>query len=91
MAVQIVHFSGAMLCTVYVWYVREIVRRKAVLCLHAFVCKVPELARQIHGYINSVLGDKDPGVVWAVVEVYRQLVQVCVFLSLCFSFVLNGV
>ena len=55
---------------------REIVRRKAVLCLHSFVCKVPDLARQIHGYVYAVLGDNDPGVVWAVVEVYRQLVKV---------------
>jgi hypothetical protein len=55
---------------------REIIRRKAVLCLHAFVCKVPDLAPQIHSRVCSILGDKDPGVVWAVVEVYRQLIMV---------------
>jgi len=52
---------------------REIVRRKAVLCLCAFLRKVPDMALEIHSLVRRSLGDRDPGVVWAAVEVYQQL------------------
>lgn len=55
---------------------REIVRRKAVLCLDSFLLKVPEMAPQIRNLVSPILGDSDPGVVWAVVEVCRQIVLV---------------
>ena len=48
-------------------------RRKAVLCLCAFLRKVPDMAVEIHSLVCHSLGDRDPGVVWAAVEVYQQL------------------
>jgi len=55
---------------------REIVRRKAVLCLCAFLRKVPEMAVEIRPLVCRCMGDRDPGVVWAAVEVYQQLAVV---------------
>jgi len=54
-------------------YNREIVRRKAVLCLCSFLRKVPDMAMEIRPLVRRSLGDHDPGVVWAAVEVYQQL------------------
>lgn len=51
-------------------------RRKAVLCLRSFVLNVTELAPSIQSHVCDVLGDKDPGVVWAVIEIYREFAKV---------------
>jgi len=61
---------------------REIVRRKAVLSLCSFLRKVPDLALEIHPLMRRSLGDHDPGVVWAAVEVCQQLAIVS-FCLLC--------
>ena len=47
-----------------------------MLCLCAFLRKVPDLAVEIHPLVRRSLGDHDPGVVWAAVEVYQQLANV---------------
>jgi len=57
--------------------VREIIRRKAVLCLRAFIMKVPDLSSQLKPCLNHALNDKDPGVMWAAVEAYHHLIQAC--------------
>jgi len=70
---------------------REIVRRKAVLCLCAFLRKVPDMAVEIHSLVRRSLGDRDPGVVWAAVEVYQQLaiVSSCCSMIACFLSVIS--
>ena len=52
---------------------REIVRRKAVLCLSCFLRKVPDMVIEVRPLVRRSLGDHDPGVVWAAVEVYQQI------------------
>jgi len=47
-----------------------------VLCLCAFLRKVPEMAVEIRPLVCRCMGDRDPGVVWAAVEVYQQLAVV---------------
>jgi len=60
-----------------------------VLCLCYFLRKVPEMALEIRPLVRRSLGDRDPGVVWAAVEVYQQLAIVgyC-FLVDCSLFVM---
>ena len=60
---------------VFVRY-REIVRKKAVLCMHSFHCKAPDLLRHAQHHFKSALCDKDPGVMWASLHVFYDLVQV---------------
>jgi len=40
------------------------------------------MAVEIHPLVRQSLGDRDPGVVWAAVEVYQQLATVSCFLVL---------
>jgi len=47
-----------------------------VLCLSSFLRKVPDMAIEIRPLVRRSLGDHDPGVVWAAVEVYQQLAVV---------------
>jgi len=68
-------------------FYRELVRRKAVLCLSSFLRKVPDMAIEIRPLVRHSLGDQDPGVVWAAVEVYQQLAIV----GLHCSYMLSGI
>ena len=52
---------------------REIVRRKAVLCLCSCLRKAPDMAVEIRPVVRRSLTDSDPGVVWASVELCHQL------------------
>ena len=65
-------------------YNREIVRRKAVLCLCSFLRKMPDMALEIRPLVHRSLGDRDPGVVRAAVEVYQQLAIV----GFCLQFIM---
>ena len=60
-------------------FCREIVRKKAVLCMHSFHCKAPDLLRHAQHHFKSALCDKDPGVMWASLHVFYDLVQVLLF------------
>ena len=54
-------------------------RKKAVLCMHSFLCKAPDLLRHAQHHFKSALCDKDPGVMWASLHVFYDLVQVLAF------------
>lgn len=54
-------------------------RKKAVLCMHSFHCKAPDLLRHAQHHFKSALCDKDPGVMWASLHVFYDLVQVLAF------------
>ena len=51
------------------------VREKAVYCMHAFFRRAPSLMGHTLPQLKSMLGDKDPGVLSAVVTLVALLVE----------------
>ncbi|KAL5019552.1 hypothetical protein ScPMuIL_002444 [Solemya velum] len=54
---------------------RELVRMKAVMCLHKFLLKAPSLMHNMEGKLHKSLCDKDPGVMSVSVHLYYQLIK----------------
>ena len=52
------------------------VRKKAVLCLLAFYGKARDLLAHGQHRVEAALCDPDPGVMWAALLYYHQLVKV---------------
>ena len=52
------------------------VRKKAVLCMLAFHGKARDLMTHDHHHMAAALCDPDPGVMWAALHYYHQLIQV---------------
>ena len=61
---------------------REVVRRKAVMCLHRFQQKAPGLRDQLKPLIYTALCDKHPSVMWAALYVYQDFVKVTLQLAI---------
>ena len=51
------------------------VREKAVYCMHAFFRRAPSLMEHTLPQLKSMLGDRDPGVLSAVVTLLSLLVE----------------
>ena len=73
-------YLHAMIICVFAFFHREIVRKKAVLCLYIFDKKAPHLLEQCHQHFRVALCDRDPGVMWASLHFYQHHIQVT---SLC--------
>lgn len=54
---------------------RELVRHKAVLCLHQFQLLAPELLEHCHDNLTRALFDKDPGVMAAAMHIVQYNIQ----------------
>lgn len=59
---------------------KEIIRRKAVLALYKFYLIAPNQVQHIHNKFRKALCDKDPGVMFASLHIYLQMITV---ISLC--------
>ncbi|XP_071511137.1 AP-4 complex subunit epsilon-1-like [Diadema antillarum] len=53
---------------------QEVVRKKAVLALHSFLLKSPQLISQMTDRFQQALCDRAPGVMNAVLHIYRTLI-----------------
>ena len=47
-----------------------------MICLHSFIVKAPSIIPQVITYIEKALQDRDPGVTWAALRVYKYLIEV---------------
>jgi vesicle coat complex subunit len=68
---------------------RELVRQKAVLCLHQFQLLAPDLLEHRQEDLERMLYDKDPGVMAAAVHIIQHAIEVnylCLFAVLFDSF-----
>lgn len=54
---------------------KEMVRRRAVLCLQYMIVKVPDIQEYVEPGLRRALEDRDPGVVWASLHGFYQLIQ----------------
>ncbi|KAK2188547.1 hypothetical protein NP493_129g04034 [Ridgeia piscesae] len=54
---------------------KEMVRRRAVLCLQYMIHKVPDIQDYVEPGLRRALEDRDPGVVWASLHGFHQLIQ----------------
>ncbi|XP_072174315.1 AP-4 complex subunit epsilon-1-like [Diadema setosum] len=54
---------------------QEVVRKKAVLALHSFLLKSPQLISQMTDRFQQALCDRAPGVMNAVLHIYRTLIM----------------
>ena len=55
---------------------RELVRQKAVLCLHRFQLLAPDLLAHVQADLEQMLFDKDPGVMAAALNIVSHNIQV---------------
>ena len=55
---------------------REMVRKRAVMCLHRFLQQAPDMVQHLRKEFQTALSDKDPSVMWATLHIYIELVQV---------------
>ena len=55
---------------------REMVRKKAVMCLHHFQQRAPSLMQHANNMYRKALCDKDPSVMFAALQIYYDLVKV---------------
>lgn len=53
---------------------KEIIRRKAVLALYKFYLIAPNQVQHIHNKFRKALCDKDPGVMFASLHIYLQMI-----------------
>ena len=68
-------------CTIYEFRTfslqnRELVRQKAVLCLHRFQLLAPDLLAHVQPDLEQMLFDKDPGVMAASLNIVSHNIQV---------------
>lgn len=54
---------------------KEIIRRKAVLALYKFYLIAPNQVQHIHNKFRKALCDKDPGVMFASLHIYLQMIK----------------
>ncbi|KAL3887140.1 hypothetical protein ACJMK2_027093 [Sinanodonta woodiana] len=54
---------------------RELVRLKAVVCLHRFLVQAPDIVQHILPEFEIILCDKEPGVMAATVNVFHHLIK----------------
>ncbi|XP_013419335.1 AP-4 complex subunit epsilon-1, partial [Lingula anatina] len=54
---------------------KEIIRKKAVLCLFKFHRMAPNSVQHIHHSFKEALCDKDPGVMWSALHIYHDLIK----------------
>uniref|UniRef100_A0A8C6UTV6 AP-4 complex subunit epsilon n=1 Tax=Neogobius melanostomus TaxID=47308 RepID=A0A8C6UTV6_9GOBI len=54
---------------------KEIIRRKAVLALYKFYLIAPNQVQHIHNRFRKALCDKDPGVMFASLHIYLQMIK----------------
>ncbi|CAL1595065.1 unnamed protein product [Knipowitschia caucasica] len=54
---------------------KEIIRRKAVLALYKFYVMAPNQVQHIHNKFRKALCDKDPGVMFASLHIYLQMIK----------------
>lgn len=54
---------------------KEIIRRKAVLALYKFYLIAPNQVQHIHSKFRKALCDKDPGVMFASLHIYLQMIK----------------
>lgn len=54
---------------------KEIIRRKAVLALYKFYIIAPNQVQHIHNRFRKALCDKDPGVMFASLHIYLQMIK----------------
>lgn len=54
---------------------KEIIRRKAVLALYKFYLIAPNQVQHIHSKFRKALCDKDPGVMFASLHIYFQMIK----------------
>ncbi|XP_072292068.1 AP-4 complex subunit epsilon-1 [Eucyclogobius newberryi] len=54
---------------------KEIIRRKAVLALYKFYLIAPNQVQHIHNKFRRALCDKDPGVMFASLHIYLQMIK----------------
>ncbi|KAL4229907.1 hypothetical protein ACF0H5_010298 [Mactra antiquata] len=64
---------------------RELVRQKAVMCLHQFLILAPDLMEHNHTILQKTLYDKDPGVMAAAVHIIQYYIEKDVENSLQFG------
>ena len=57
-------------------YIRDIVRKKAVMALHSFYLKNPSAISDVRGHAKRAIRDKDPGVMSASLHVFHELIKV---------------
>uniref|UniRef100_A0A3B4A7R6 Clathrin/coatomer adaptor adaptin-like N-terminal domain-containing protein n=1 Tax=Periophthalmus magnuspinnatus TaxID=409849 RepID=A0A3B4A7R6_9GOBI len=57
------------------FFSREIIRRKAVLALYKFYLIAPNQVQHIHNKFRKALCDKDPGVMFASLHIYLQMIK----------------
>lgn len=55
---------------------REIVRKKAVMTLHRFLCIAPAQLSNMQDTFRQILCDRDPGVMAASLHIFHDLVRV---------------
>jgi len=60
----------------FIFHCRDSVRKKAVVCLHAFINKAPDITTHVTPLLHKSLCDRDPGVVWAVLHIIYDLAKV---------------
>ncbi|XP_074654446.1 AP-4 complex subunit epsilon-1-like [Tubulanus polymorphus] len=51
------------------------VRKRAVMCLHSFYRKAPSLLEHSDDNFKKALCDKDPGVMWAALQIYQDMIE----------------
>ncbi|XP_019622254.1 PREDICTED: AP-4 complex subunit epsilon-1-like [Branchiostoma belcheri] len=54
---------------------KEVVRKKAIMALHRFYLKAPNLVQHIHEKFRKVLCDRDPGVMGASLNIFYDLIK----------------
>ena len=65
-----------------VYIFREVVRKKAIICLHAFWRKGPNLVEHMLSHLPRALSDRDPSVVWGSLHLYHDLIKVSIIVHL---------
>ncbi|XP_066270284.1 AP-4 complex subunit epsilon-1-like [Branchiostoma lanceolatum] len=54
---------------------KEVVRKKAIMALHRFYLKAPNMVQHIHEKFRKVLCDRDPGVMGASLNIFYDLIK----------------
>lgn len=57
-------------------FIRDIVRKKAVMALHGFYSKNPSAIPDVMDHAKKAFCDKDPGVMSASLHVFHELIKV---------------
>ena len=57
-------------------FIRDIVRKKAVMALHSFYMKNPSAIPDVVNHVTKAIRDKDAGVMTAALHIFFELIKV---------------